>query len=88
MNILKRRFPKCVDVDNKNKTIHCFETMEEFLEIDWIKSKVNEQDFYRFSVSGNNLMLELKEGREWWVIGIFETRDSLELPKLVCPKDL
>lgn len=87
MNILKRRFPNFVDVDDSQRTIHQFETMEEFLEIDWIKSQLNFPNFYRFSVSKENLMLELNEGKEWWVIGIFETRDSLDLPKWVCPKD-
>jgi hypothetical protein len=88
MNILKRRFPNCVDVDDKDRTVHQFETWEEFVSIDWIERHIINPEFYQFSVSGNNLMLELKEGKEWWVIGIFDARDNLDLPKWLKPKDL
>jgi len=57
-----------------------FDTTEELLEIDFVKGMSEIKDFYRYSVSGNHLMAEYKNGKEWWVIGTI--RNAVNLPKL------
>ncbi len=42
----------------------------------------NYEHFYRFSISHQNLMAELRDGYEWWVLGTIEgDATSLNLPK-------
>lgn len=53
------------------------ETIEDLDRIKWIRSWRDDPGFYRFSFAPLNqrhparglLMAELKEGREWWVVG-------------------
>ena len=65
-----------------------FDSSEELVSIDFIKNWAAEPDFYRLSRDGIHLMAELKEGRSWWVIGIFaEDYDDLDLPQWVPVND-
>ena len=45
------------------------ETSEKLLEFPFIKQYSEDDNFYRYSMSGNTLMAEYKNGYEWWVIG-------------------
>lgn len=51
-------------------------SLEELLEVDWVKNWTTSPGFHRFSVSRHyqyhNLMAEFKEGKEWWVVAILE----------------
>lgn len=50
-----------------------FSTLEELLNIDFVKYFSTEKDFYRFSVSNlkvsHLLMAEQENGLRWWVVG-------------------
>lgn len=94
MNKLKRRYPAFID--GFEETAHEFETIEELMEIDWVKHVSEQPDFYRFSISRHKpvkdlspslfpvgfLMAEMKEGSKHYAIGKFmEIDDNLNLPK-------
>lgn len=59
-----------------------FSNPEEFKKIEWLKHWYEEENFYRFSVSENRLMVELNEGYDWWVIGYMD-KSAEWLPKWV-----
>lgn len=57
-----------------------FNSTEELLNIEWVKSFSEHKDFYRYSVSdGNHLMAEYEQGYKWWVIG--RLSPTTDLPK-------
>jgi hypothetical protein len=58
-----------------------FNTLEELINIDFVKHWMNLKDFYRFSISPERdlLMAELNNGAEWWVIGYLENA-NIHLP--------
>lgn len=58
-----------------------FKTIEELLDIDFVKN-FKREDFYRYSLSGNKLMAEYKNGNEWCVIGHIDNPYQINLPKL------
>ena len=68
----------CDGVKPKRST---FATQDELLAIDWVKRDPSENNFHRFSLSGNILMIEKDEGRYWWAIGYVKFPKRLELPE-------
>lgn len=86
---LRRRFPNYVS--GFPETIHEISSEEEFLKIDWIEAMTKQAGFYRFSqneIGGPNpgsqvaLMLELNEGKNFFVIGWLKSKERIEwLPK-------
>lgn len=59
------------------------QTFDELMDVEWIKSWSENKDFYRYSICidktynknkqrtpSHNLMCELKNGAEWWVVAI------------------
>ena len=59
-----------------------FNSYDELMDIDFIKEDSYEDDFYQFSLSENLLMVEYDKGKRFYVVGIFENNNYLEmLPK-------
>lgn len=70
--IIKQHIPNDVYY-SVNPLIHEAYDIEGLLNIDWINKWKDDPDFYRFSLCFDKpstyLMVELKEGKEWWVVG-------------------
>jgi hypothetical protein len=49
-----------------------FDTLDELMEVPWVKQWAGDQGFWRFSLNGNILLVERNEGRWWWVVGFLE----------------
>ncbi|AOZ93611.1 hypothetical protein [Paenibacillus crassostreae] len=59
-----------------------FMNKSELLEIEFVKLYSSLPDFYRYSISSdNNLMAELNEGKQWWVIGSIDNTEGLLFPR-------
>jgi len=67
MNIVRQHLPSFID--NQEPIVAEFKTTEELLNLDFIKYYADLPDFYKFSIGGNLLMAEYKDGSSWWVIG-------------------
>lgn len=79
---IKRYFPNFFDVDESDRIVVPFETLEELFEIPFVKKWAEDSEFHKFALLSNGpstaprakeqhyLMAQLKEGYEWWVIGI------------------
>lgn len=65
-----------------------FETLEDLLALDWVKQWMNDGCWTLYK-SDNNLMVQNDGAEElqWWVIGILEDPDSVNLPKWKSPKE-
>jgi hypothetical protein len=63
-----------------------FETTEELLSNELFLPWKVYKEFHKYSLSENRLMLELKEGREWWVLGFIKNPECVNLPVWV-PKE-
>ena len=67
--------------------VQCFDTLEELLNIPFVKQWIKDKDFYRYSINpdGENkwmLMQETNKGKSWWVIGYLRNcKGGLKLPK-------
>jgi len=90
MNKLRRRFPNCFT--GYEETEHEFSTLEEMLEIDWVKNATQQPDYHQLSVGSENwgdkksLMIELNDGNTWFVIGWLWLENEIDLPKWEHPK--
>lgn len=58
-----------------------YTNVNDILEMDFIKRWSSLDDFYKFSVSRNNLIAEFKNGYEWHVIAAIEGIEDLDFPK-------
>jgi hypothetical protein len=67
-------------VEGYPKALVEFDTLEELLAIPWVKNFSVLKTFHRYSVSGNCLIAEYRNGREWWVVGLLKNND-VGLPK-------
>ena len=81
---IRQHIPSCCSGVTPNEAE--FTTVEELLEIDWVKLAKEDKDFYRFSFSFRDepdifsaLMLELNEGKFWWVIGYVPFENAKQL---------
>lgn len=84
-------------VSGVKRQIFKFETLEELLDNDIVKrwrmhpfeeDKPSPPDyFHRYSLSDNRLMAELKDGKEWYVIGYIANPEGLDLPKWSYPNE-
>ena len=78
MNELTQRRPAYY-TGFENETFQ-FETVDELLELDWVKNFAKRDDFHRFSVASRNpdkysrrtLMAEYQKGDEFWAIGFLK----------------
>ena len=69
-NEIQRYFPNFFDVDESDRIIVQFETLEELLEIPFIKNWTTIPEFYQFASSPSGRLIgQFKGGYEWWVIG-------------------
>ena len=64
-NRIVQHFPAYMDFD---PACVGFDTLEELLEIPWVKHFSTLKGFFRYS-GGDYLMAEVEEGYEWWAIG-------------------
>ncbi len=66
-----------------------FKTLEELLDIEWIKSFKSET-FFQFSISVSVprplLMAEYNFGKDWLVVGLFSSDPTIDLPKWKHPE--
>jgi len=69
-----------------------FNSIDELLNIPWIKSFSKYDDFYQFSLERDkdgfynfqhSLMAEFKKGKEWWVVGNINEKDIHLLDKMI-----
>lgn len=76
MNRFKQHFPNfCAGFNAEEQD---FDTIEQLKENEVVKKWLKQKHFYRLSLSDNALMAELKEGKEWWVIGYL--KEPVDLP--------
>ncbi len=66
-----------------NKEVE-FDTVEELLNIDFVKSWSEDKGFCRYSLSGDHLMAEFNNGKNWWVVCFI--RCTLDLPQFKAQK--
>jgi hypothetical protein len=57
-----------------------FNSVDELLNISWVKKFSDDNSFYRYSISDECLMAECNNGYDWYVIGMLDTPFS-GLPK-------
>jgi hypothetical protein len=78
-------FPKTSLSDpDYTPVVYGFETTEELLALEDIKRHASPEA--KFVLSGKHLMLVLKDGFEWWVLGQIEYPEQVDLPKWEGPK--
>lgn len=87
-NAITRYIPDFFDIGDGKPLIREFNSLNELLEIDFVNSFYEIKDFYRFSLSDNILMCELKDGKKWWVIGYIKYPEKLDLPVWVPHYDI
>lgn len=69
--------------EESEKKVFDFDTLEELLEFDFVKSWKQDTEFYRYSTSENYgrylLIAERDNGYQWWLIGYL--KESVDLPE-------
>jgi len=89
---IRQHIPHFVDTNNKQNVE--FKTLEELINIPWVKDWSLEKKFSRFSIDIDNdnkskipsamLMAEFNNGKIWWVVGrISNLEPTLNLPKWI-----
>ena len=68
-NEIRRYFPNFFDVDESDRIVVPFETLEELLKIPFVKNWTTIPEFYQFASLSSRLIGQLRGGYEWWVIG-------------------
>jgi len=76
INRFVEHYPAYCDYDPKS---YGFDTLEELLNIEFVKRFKNQKGFCRYSYSSPHLMAEYNEGKKWWCVG--SIRNNLGLPK-------
>lgn len=75
-----KHIPNCVDTSDENLPIE-FSTLEELLQIPFVKKFADDGTFYRYSMNEEHLMAEYNNGYEWWTIGKLEGVPTPLLPQ-------
>lgn len=70
MNKIKQHIPGYVA--GVKRRVAEFETLEQLLDIPWVKLMKDRPGFHRFSLSGDRLMAEFQQGRLWFVVGYLD----------------
>jgi hypothetical protein len=78
MNTVTQYFPAFMDMGEPE--VVQYDTLEDLLNIDWVKKFSTIDDFYRFSSDAKFLMIERRGGEKWYVIGILDKPED-RLPK-------
>lgn len=68
MNEIVRHIPSFVDRAGPAERA-AFETREQLLAIDFVRSWTEHLGFHQFSIDERLLIAEFRGGREWWVVG-------------------
>lgn len=62
-----------------------FETLEQLLNIEWVKKFSKYENFYRYSIdlaehyeTSHTLMAEYKNGNEWWIVGFIDKKTKIK----------
>ena len=78
-NEITRYFPGFFDVGKNDRITIPFNTMEELIELPFVKDWKECEGFHQYAISSGNgpkgqnyLMGQLDEGYEWWVIGVLK----------------
>ena len=86
VNKIKQHYPNFCE--GFTPEVVSFSSTEELLNIPFVKKFSELPKFYRYSISSYKkyetrdlLMCELDEGYEWWVIGILENKENVNLPE-------
>ena len=67
---IKQHIPNyCSGIENQ---IDEFSNLEELKNIKWVKQWCEDENFYRFSISEECLMVEYSEGYNWYVVGYLD----------------
>lgn len=74
-------WPNFVERGDEAPLIVSFETLDELLAVPFVAQWKDSPNFYRFSVSDEWLMAELRGGREWWVVAKLPDGFPEGLPK-------
>jgi len=80
MNHFRERVPNCVDRREPPREFE-FNTLAELLSCEWVHRWTQDKDFYKFSLNKDLLIVELKNGKEKWVVGYIKFPDQLNLPQ-------
>jgi hypothetical protein len=56
-----------------------FDSIQDLIEIPFVKNFMELPGFHQFSMSGNKLMASYHKGKEWWVVGFIENK-NINLP--------
>lgn len=81
MKTFKKHIPNACKDGNELDEINEFNSLEELLEIPYVKKQTDRKTFYRYSLSENHLMAEYESGYNWWVLGFINDISNLDLPK-------
>ena len=60
-----------------------FKTVEELLEVPFVKHFTEDRHFHRFSIADEHLMAEYEEGRKWFIVGTIDRPKSVKLPNWI-----
>lgn len=63
-----KHIPNCVDTSDENPPVE-FSTLDELLQIPFVKRFSKDENFYRYSINKEHLIAEYNNGYSWWVIG-------------------
>lgn len=79
-HIATQVIPRFVDMEDPPEESE-YTTTDDLLEIDWVKSYTEWEEFNNFCQSKDkkHLMIENKDGTWWWVVAKV-AKDSLDLP--------
>ena len=90
---IAKHMPNVVGIDKQQYKITTFNTVEELLEIDWVKSWSEYPRFTQYSLWQGYLMsewyetsLDLNTGfdtttHKWWAVGLLSSTEGLNLPR-------
>lgn len=77
-NEFRQRIPNYFD--GHTPQTFSFNDTEDLLSNPLLSDIPTYKNFYRFSMSDDALMLELKNGKEWWVLGYIKDPEVIDLP--------
>lgn len=80
MNTITEHIPDFIDTEGyKHKKVN-FNSLEELIQIDFVKEFSERKGFAGLALSGNYLIAVYRKGRSWRVVGMIENANALDLP--------
>lgn len=71
LNGITRHYPPYMSIEDDPLCVP-FATLEDLFAIPFVHHWTKKMGFHQFSMSGNHLLAELKNGSEWWVVGTLQ----------------